>query len=274
MATIFKRGGRDNKRGYFYAAWIDYTGRPRSRSTRTVDRDAAQLIANELEKQEALRRDGIVDPAIHLAAEQSRRPIREHLKAYEAKLRASDLSAYYVSDTLRMIGEICDAAGFAKAANINTDSINQFVVKLKDDPSRSAARTRQKYLTAICGFTRWLHNTGKLPLNPLATIKKPQPTKEQLRRMLLPDEWLHLAAAAANGPVRYGMAAGERALLYRTAIETGLRERAAEPDAGQRRFRFDTALHRRQGGHHQESANRASVRRCRAGRSAPRARAG
>jgi hypothetical protein len=41
--------------------------------------------------------------------------------------------------------------------------------------------------------------------------------------MLLPDEWSHLAATTACGPVRYGMSGRERLLLYRVAIETGLR---------------------------------------------------
>ena len=41
--------------------------------------------------------------------------------------------------------------------------------------------------------------------------------------MLLPDEWRLLEAAALQGPERFGMEGTERMLLYRTAIETGLR---------------------------------------------------
>ncbi len=36
-------------------------------------------------------------------------------------------------------------------------------------------------------------------------------------------EWKHLEAVAQSGPVRYGMAGTERALLYRLALETALR---------------------------------------------------
>src|SRR5262245_58581018 len=41
--------------------------------------------------------------------------------------------------------------------------------------------------------------------------------------MLLPGEWIHLHSAAIAGPVRLGMPGDERAILYQTAIETGLR---------------------------------------------------
>ena len=59
----------------------------------------------------------------------------------------------------------------------------------------------------------------------LASVKKPSPTKDRryVRRMLLPTEWPCLEASTAAGPIRYGMAGSERLLLYRAAIETGLR---------------------------------------------------
>jgi len=41
--------------------------------------------------------------------------------------------------------------------------------------------------------------------------------------MLLPEEWRLLEAATKAGPERYGMTGYERLLLYRTAIQTGLR---------------------------------------------------
>ena len=41
--------------------------------------------------------------------------------------------------------------------------------------------------------------------------------------MLLPEQWRLLETATETGPERYGMAGGERLLLYRAAIQTGLR---------------------------------------------------
>ena len=41
--------------------------------------------------------------------------------------------------------------------------------------------------------------------------------------MLLPEEWRRLETDTQTGPERYEMPGGERLLLYRTAIQTGLR---------------------------------------------------
>ena len=54
---------------------------------------------------------------------------------------------------------------------------------------------------------------------------KPDPKSDRRieRRMLLPEEWRQLRKSLANAPVRGGMSADERLLLYWTAIQTGLR---------------------------------------------------
>jgi integrase len=96
-----------------------------------------------------------------------------------------------------------------------------------DVPSREgkAPRTIHAHLSAIKGFTRWLVEGEKLPRDPLAAVKKPNPKvhRRRERRMLLPAEWPHLELVTASGPERYGMSGSERALLYQLAIQTGLR---------------------------------------------------
>jgi site-specific recombinase XerC len=61
------------------------------------------------------------------------------------------------------------------------------------DDGRSA-RTIQSHLSAAKGFTRWLVSSGKLPRDPLASVKKPNPAtdRRRQRRMLLNEEWPHL----------------------------------------------------------------------------------
>ena len=89
-----------------------------------------------------------------------------------------------------------------------------------------SARTVQAHLTAIKGFTKWLAEHGKLPNDPLASIKRPDPksARKRPRRMLLLMEWEWLRSVTlVEGVERLGMEAGERVLLYATAIQTGLR---------------------------------------------------
>lgn len=70
-----------------------------------------------------------------------------------------------------------------------------------------------------------MHREGKLPADPLAGIKCPNADADRRheRRALSPDEWRWLDSATRSEPCRYGMEGSQRALLYRVAIETGLR---------------------------------------------------
>jgi integrase len=70
-----------------------------------------------------------------------------------------------------------------------------------------------------------LSSHHKLPRDPLASVKKPNPKADRRRerRMLLPEEWRRLEAATESGPERHGMTGRERLMLYETAIQSGLR---------------------------------------------------
>jgi len=223
MATVFKRGGRSNRGGSYYVSWADHNGRRQTRSARTTDKATAERIARKLEADAALRRDGVIDPTLDAISTESQRSIESHLADYESKLRAGSRSEKHIADTLGYIRAICKSAGFQIAGGIVADGVNNYAGWLQDNGK--SARTVQAYLTAIKGFTKWLTEHHKLPRDPLASVKKPNPKADRRRerRMLLPDEWPRLVASTEAGPVRNGMTGNERLLLYRTAIQTGLR---------------------------------------------------
>ena len=106
---------------------------------------------------------------------------------------------------------------------MSADGVSHDAGKLRDEGRSS--RTIQAHLNAITAFTRWLTEHHKLPRDPLASVRKPTPKgdRRRERRMSLPKEWWRLETATALGPDRHGMTGAERLLLYRTAIQTGLR---------------------------------------------------
>ena len=112
MASVYKKGGKGNRHGYYYAAWTDADGRRRTRCTKTTDRDAAQQFANKLESGAMLRREGIIDATTERFSIEGRRPVEELLGEFEAKMRTASRSDRHVVDTLRMIRE---AVAFAVA---------------------------------------------------------------------------------------------------------------------------------------------------------------
>ena len=223
MATIYKRGGKGNRGGRYYISYFDHKGKRQSRSARTTDKATAERIAAKLEADAALRRDGVVDPELDAICEQSRRSVESHVKDYEAKMGAANRASQHISTTVAYIRAICKDRKFEKVADITSDGVHQYAGQLKDQ-GRST-RTVQAYLTAIKGFTKWLAAHHKLPRDPLASVKRPNPKADRRRerRMLLPEEWQWVRATLAEGAERYGMPAEERMLLYAVAIQTGLR---------------------------------------------------
>lgn len=223
MATVFKRGGKANRTGYWYVSWFDHTGKRRSRCTKTTDKAAADRIAAKLESDAALRRDGVIDAAIDATAQESRRSIESHLVDFRAKLEAASRSTNHVDRTCRMVRSYDSWAAHSTVGEVTAESVNLYVAKLKSDGLSS--RTIQANLTAIKSFTKWLSERHKLHRDPLTSVRKPNPKTDRRheRRALLRDEWRCLIRATEAGPVRYGMPAAERSLLYRLAVHTGLR---------------------------------------------------
>jgi len=88
-----------------------------------------------------------------------------------------------------------------------------------------SAETRNHYLRAIKNFCNWMVKDGRAPENPIKTLSlvNSRPDRRVNRRALSVDELRRLLESTARGPVRYGMTGPERALLYRLAVETGLR---------------------------------------------------
>ena len=83
----------------------------------------------------------------------------------------------------------------------------------------------QANVNALKHFTRWLFKHGKLISDPLLSIEAPNPKDDRRkeRRMLLPTEWDWLVRGIASKGEQRGMTAEARTLLYRVAIQTGLR---------------------------------------------------
>ncbi len=81
------------------------------------------------------------------------------------------------------------------------------------------------YVTALNGFGRWMVREGRVSENLMVGLRKLNPRTDQRhqRRALTVDELRWLLETTRRGPERKGMSGIERALLYRVAVETGLR---------------------------------------------------
>jgi integrase len=217
--SIFKR--QDG--GPWYITWYDHASKRREQCTKTTDKGTAQRILADKLADVALRRDGIIDVRQESVIIEGSKRIESHLADFEAMMKARQRSDGHVKRTLFFIREVCAAEKFEKASDISADGMNRFMADMQRNGN--APRTIQGRVVAMKALTRWLADHGKLSHDPLRSVKRPSlKTDRRLRRrMLTPAEWPYLRAATLTSGPRDGMNPLERAALYATAIQTGLR---------------------------------------------------
>jgi integrase len=169
------------------------------------DKLATQQLAAKLEK-------GITP--------KEQKPLIEHLKDYRQYLIDKGDTLDHAGLTHNRIKTILDGCKFL-STNIQASAIQRFLAKRRQ--SGLSAKSCNYYLTAIKSFFNWLVLDGRIDKNPIQYLKGQNTTAIRLRRSLEPDEIIRLLETTAVSIERYGMSGYERSLLYRFAIETGLR---------------------------------------------------
>jgi integrase len=89
----------------------------------------------------------------------------------------------------------------------------------------NSARRHNELVTALRGFFAWMLREGRAFENPATHLDKLNEATDRRhkRRAMAPGEVVRLLTATAGNGELYGMGGTERALVYRLAVETGLR---------------------------------------------------
>jgi len=219
MASVFKRNGK----GSYIIQYYDHNGRRREKSSRTTDKRTAERIAAKMEGDVALRREGVVDPQMDVVASAERRLLAEHIADFETKMVADDRSDQHIRETVGFIKKINNVCQFTVPSDIQVDAVNQYVVDLRG--TGKSTRRINAIVAGMKSFTRWMVAHGKLPMDPLASLRlgNVKTDRRYERRAYTVDEFRYLIQTTYHGPMRYGMTGLERGLLYTVAVQTGLR---------------------------------------------------
>ena len=224
MASVFKRGGKENRGGCWYVSWYDHTGQRHVKSARTTDKATAQRIAAKLETDAALRRDGVIDLSQDRYAAEARRPIAEHLADFHRAIKARDNSGQHCHETKTQAEWIVGQREAHFVSDLTPLSV-QVALKQLRDKGRSLS-TCNHYLRAIKSFSRWL-TSRKTDSRRLANDSRivqcndrpapcpPGNIAEELTRLIATTEGRTLAEHKMPGP--------DRAMAYRLALGTGFR---------------------------------------------------
>ncbi|MFW5690761.1 MAG: tyrosine-type recombinase/integrase [Planctomycetota bacterium] len=162
---------------------------------------------------------GLID-----AARMSRaKTLDAHIDDWGDSLKAKANTAKDTSLKTRRVRKLLVEAKIMVITDISVGTIVGVLAKLRD--GGLARQTSNHYLQAIKQFTKWACREGRLSGNPLEHVAglNVRVDQRRARRALTPAECRRLIDAAEREPERYGMAGPERSLLYRLALETGLR---------------------------------------------------
>ncbi|MCR9296333.1 MAG: site-specific integrase [bacterium] len=216
MGRIYKQ---DSKSDVWYADYIDQNGNRKRRSTGCKDKaNAAKLLA-KWETEARMIGEGLLADPVSL----QRETIESQLQKLQSHMAAKGDSAEHITRTIKLIRDVVAFNNWIRMRDVSRDGIADYAAYLKSNGL--AARTRGAMITAMRTLCRYCVERGVLRSDPTVGIKKPSVQEDRRieRRMLSFEEWRWLSKALEAGPDRNGMAGHQRRLMYRTAIETGLR---------------------------------------------------
>ena len=238
MASVFRQkytvagnnGKRIRKQSKFW--YIDYktADGTRKRVKAFKDKQATAQLAAQLEKEAELAQAGIVDKY----KEHRKRPLAEHLEDFEQSLLAKGGTVKNAKQVKSRVKRVFDECKFTFWNDIQASKVQYTISDLRKyvktkaglkDLGEISAQTYNFYLKAVKQFCKWMvqdDRVGESPVEHLQTINV-RTDRRHDRRSLEPDEIRRLLEATRAAPERFGMTGHQRAILYRLAIETGLR---------------------------------------------------
>lgn len=225
MASIYKKGrDKAKKRSVWYITYTDENGKRKSvKGFR--DKGQTEMFAAELEKEVMLRKRGLIDAQQERIAEQQRRPIEEHLDAFERSM--SEKTEKHVKLTMSRVRRILDGCQFDTLAMVDEEAVGDFLKQLCGEQGLGR-RTYNHYVQAIESFGNWCVQKRRAVTNPVQGLEKVNaaPDVRRKRRALSPAEFSKLVTAARSSSVLIQCYDGEtRARIYILSYMTGLRRK-------------------------------------------------
>jgi len=186
-----------------------------------TDREATKQLEARLVKEAALAKEGVVDRY----KEHRVRPLREHLEDFHASLLAKGNTAKHAKLTFSRAAAVINGCQFGRWGDISASRVERFLAGLRNDGEGISAQTFNFYLQAVKQFCRWMVQDRRASESPVAHLKglNVRTDRRHDRRALEVEEVRQLLEVTKGARRRYCMTGPERAMLYRLAVETGLR---------------------------------------------------
>ncbi len=156
------------------------------------------------------------------------KPLSDHLEEFKKSLQAKGCTDRHVELVTNRAKRVLDSCGFRFCGDISASKVMNYLHEMRADTSNQrgiSAQTFNFYLQAIKQFCRWMVKDRRASESPVAHLDglNVKTDRRHDRRTLTVEDLRRLLEATQGGPDRRGMTGPERAMLYRLAVETGLR---------------------------------------------------
>jgi integrase len=164
------------------------------------------------------------------------RPINELIRDFKLYLKNSGRSAKHIQTLVPRIEAVINGLNVHCIADLCPEKISRYIANLKaqsqrkeqpkeEDKKPLSDQSKKHYIRAMKQFSRWLHLSGRITVDPLARLELPKvlETVKTRRALSLEEIGRLLEAARLNGHKFRGLIGYERYLVYRINLETGLR---------------------------------------------------
>jgi integrase len=206
------------------AHFTDENGKVQRISTKTTVRSVAEKILVRYQTEVDRIRTGVATrdelSKIHLRHV----TLAEAKELYKTKLVADGGGSKYIDLTLYRVARLCEETGIESLTDIRRETVVKWIA---DEVEKKvlAPGTINGYIKVTKSFAQYLADIELLPNNPLKSIRKlnQEIGKRKNRRAMTVSEIASLLKVAVSDESSGKWKTGERALVYRLFLGTGLR---------------------------------------------------
>lgn len=237
MAGAYKRK-KDKARGKQgkYTIWYFDENGKRIYTVGTHELATSRDLANRLEAEARLIKEGLIDPGEKKRREANGKPLADHIEDYRLELLAKGGTAKHAQHIKGVLARLLADASVASVGDISPDQVRAALGRLK---AKRSARTANHAIGAIKAFATWLEQAGRIKECPkglagLAPYNE-KADRKRVRRALTFGELERLLTTTEAAPAIYiyghtkskhskiAVTGPARAALYRLAMGTGFR---------------------------------------------------
>lgn len=153
------------------------------------------------------------------------KPLADHLADWRSALAAKGDTPKHVRLVTSRAERLVTGCGFRYYSDIASAKVQEHLADLQPGDDGVGAQTRNFYLSALRQFCKWMVSERRAAESPISHLKgvNVRTDRRHDRRALSVPETQRLLGATRAGKTVWRMTGHDREMVYRIALETGLR---------------------------------------------------